>query len=185
MSERISAEITIGGTLSTVLLGGLVQAINSQECRDDWGGGIVSLADPEEHGGEAASQLLALRSSNHHGCLWFCDEEAVNGEFEELEGFCEENDISFCRKSGGSLDYSPEVKEFRSGMEGADVYNTDNEGNPSIKGGAVQSLVAKAEAFLNGESSPEQSLADLKAAAESVRILLPVDVADLNSFDIA
>jgi hypothetical protein len=185
MSERISAEITIGGKLPAALVPGLIQAINSQECRDEWGGGIVNLPDPEEHLDEATSQLMAFRSKDRNGSLWFCDEEAANGEFDEIEGFCEEHDIDFRRESGRASEYPPEVKEFRSGMERSDVYSTDDEGNPLVHGGYVKSLVEKAEAFLAAEGDSEESLADLRTATETVRHLLPVDVRDLEPFEIA
>ena len=192
MSDRYPSEIEIGGKVPRSKMEGLIQAINCQECSGDWGDKYISLPNPEDEPPEvlaaAIQELLKfVTSENGKGIakntLWFCDEEASWGELTEIEEYCVENDIGFRRRSSSYGEYSSEIKEFRQGMKVYDVYTTDNEGHPIINGTFVKALVEKAEALLK-EGATQLTLTDLQKATETVRHLLPVEVAELEPFEI-
>ena len=192
MSDRYPSEIEIGGKVPRSKMEGLIQAINCQECSGDWGDKYISLPNPEDEPPEvlaaAIQELLKfVTSENGKGIakntLWFCDEEASWGELTEIEEYCVENDIGFRRRSSSYGEYNPEIKEFRSGMESYEVYAIDADGYPVIDETYVKALVEMAEALLT-EGATQQSLTELKKATETVRHLLPVEVPELEPFEI-
>lgn len=84
MANRVSASITIGGTLSAALLPDLLAAIECEGLSTEWDG------EPF-----AAHQLPA------DGPLMLMAHEVAWGRFEQLEAFCIENRLPFARWAGG------------------------------------------------------------------------------------
>ncbi len=83
MADRVSASITIGGTLSAGLLAELALVIESERVGIDWEG---TPFDPCVLPKDDSLRLMA------HEVAW--------GRFEDLEAFCIENALPFARWSG-------------------------------------------------------------------------------------
>lgn len=83
MADRVSASITIGGALPSVLLPDFITLIEQQRLSTEWDGEPFTASDLA---GNAALDLMA------HEVAW--------GRFEELEAFCVKNALSFSRWSG-------------------------------------------------------------------------------------
>jgi hypothetical protein len=109
MSDRIPAEIWIGGKIAASLVPGLCAAIAGEGVCLEWGDARVHPA--------GASDLTDAMKENAQGerLLWFCDDEASYGEFDILESFLREHEIPFTRHSAGRYEYDPETVHFRPG----------------------------------------------------------------------
>lgn len=83
MADRVSASITIGGTLPSALLPDFIALIEQQCLSTEWDGEAFTASDLT---GDAALELMA------HEVAW--------GRFEELEAFCVRNALPFSRWSG-------------------------------------------------------------------------------------
>lgn len=84
MADRVSATITIGGTLDWAKLPDLIDHIASEGLSTEWDGGDFTAADMPENG---PLELMA------HEVAW--------GRFDDLEGFCVAEGLPFARWSGG------------------------------------------------------------------------------------
>ena len=84
MADRVSASITIGGTLAAALLPNLLAAIDYEGLSTGWDGEPFAADQLPENG---PLRLMA------HEVAW--------GRFEELEAFCIANGLPFTRWSGG------------------------------------------------------------------------------------
>jgi hypothetical protein len=109
MSDRIAAEIWIGGKVPTYLVPDLCTAIGNEGVSLEWGDAPFCPSTAED--------LTAALRENNHGVrlLWLCDHEAGGGVFEELEAFLQEHDIAFTRQSTGRYEFDPETVDFRPG----------------------------------------------------------------------
>lgn len=83
MSDRVSASITIGGTLPATLRPDLLAAIESEGLSTEWDG-----------------EPFAARQLPADGPLMLMAHEVAWGRFEELEAFCVANGLPFARWSG-------------------------------------------------------------------------------------
>lgn len=104
MSERMSANIIIGGKVPRSRVPDLLQAICNAGVSLEWGGAVFKPATTEE--------LLANLDS---GRLWLCDEES-HGEFEELEATCRSLGLSYTRYAEGGVETDAELVDWRPGM---------------------------------------------------------------------
>ena len=84
MADRVSASITIGGTLPAALLPVLLATIDFEGLSTEWDGEPFTADQLPENG---PLRLMA------HEVAW--------GRFEELEAFCIANGLPFARWSGG------------------------------------------------------------------------------------
>jgi len=109
MSDRIPAEIWIGGRITASLVPGLCAAIADEGVSLEWGDARVRPT--------GADDLNDAMKENAQGVrlLWFCDDEASYGEFDILESFLREHEIPFTRRSEGRYEYDPETVHFRPG----------------------------------------------------------------------
>jgi len=109
MSDRIPAEIWIGGKIAASLVPALCAAIADEGVSLEWGDARVRPA--------GADDLTDAFKENSQGVslLWFCDDEASCGEFDILESFLREHEIAFTRHSAGRYEYDPETVHFRPG----------------------------------------------------------------------
>ena len=109
MSDRIPAEIWIGGKIAASLVPALCAAITDEGMSLEWGDARVRPA--------GADDLTDAFKENAQGVslLWFCDDEASCGEFDILESFLREHEIAFTRHSAGRYEYDPETAHFRPG----------------------------------------------------------------------
>ncbi len=104
MSDRMAAEIWIGGKLPRSLL----DEFPISDLRLDW----------DEHPVDATSEQGILSARDESGLLHFADCEAAYGEFAELEGWLREHNIPFQRQSCGKYEYDPCFVEFRPDLPG-------------------------------------------------------------------
>ena len=106
MSDRIAANITIGGALSRSRLPELLKAITEAEVATSWGDAFFQPQSEE--------QLLAVLIN---GRLWLCDDESRDGGFPDLEDACCKLGLSFTRLCESRYEYDAEVVDFRPGMK--------------------------------------------------------------------
>jgi len=104
MSERMSANISIGGQLPQPRVPDLLRAILEAGVSLGWGDAAFMPTTGEE-----------LLANLEDGRLWLCDEES-HGEFEELEATCRELGLPYTRYSEGGVETDAELVDWRSGM---------------------------------------------------------------------
>jgi len=126
MSDRIPADIWIGGKIAASLVPGLCAAITDEGLSLEWGDARVRPT--------GADDLTDALKANAQGVrlLWFCDDEACCGEFDILESFLREHQISFIRHSAGRYEYDPETVHFRPG-QGVTRCPTNSAGQPVVE----------------------------------------------------
>jgi hypothetical protein len=128
MSDRMAAEIWIGGNLPRSLL----EEFPISGLWLDWDN--TSFDDSSEEG--------VLNARDEDGLLHFADCEAAWGEFGELEGWLRDHGIPFRRHSSGKYEHDPCLVEFRPDLPGKPDRDTltTQDGAPVI----CQAEIAKA-----------------------------------------
>lgn len=106
MSDRIAANITIGGALSRSRLPGLLKAITEAEVATSWGDAFFRPQSEE--------QLMSVLVD---GRLWLCDDESRDGCFPGLEDACRKLGLSYTRYCESRYEYDAEVVDWRPGMK--------------------------------------------------------------------
>ena len=112
MSDRVSANITIGGPVTAKQWTALLELIAGEDLRTEWDGPAFTAATPLESG---ALHLFA------HEVPW--------GRFEALEQYACNERIAYRRWSGGySGSFGPEIIVFdSSGKDGPLNYDADED----------------------------------------------------------
>ena len=112
MSDRVSANITIGGPVTTKQWTALLELIAGEDLRTEWDGPAFTAATPLE------SRALHLFA---HEVPW--------GRFETLEQYACNERIAYRRWSGGySGSFGPEIIVFdSSGKDGPLNYDADED----------------------------------------------------------
>lgn len=72
------------------------------------------------------------RIPDNNGTLYIEDSEARNGQFDNLETWCQKHDLSYVRESSACYEYSAEVVWWIPGMEEAMVVLTTMDQEPYI-----------------------------------------------------
>jgi len=179
MSDRIPAEIWIGGKIAASLVPDLCAAIADEGVSLEWGGPRV---DPT-----GADDLTAATKANHQGVslLWFCDDEASCGEFDLLESFLQAHDVPFTRRTDGRYEYDPVKVEFRPGTEQVDLA-TDRSGETVVPASPLIALEAELTKALQLARSGDAKRANttVRAALKKLRQVLPPSVPPLPPFEI-
>lgn len=175
MSDRMAAEIWIGGKLSR----GLLEEFPISDLRLDWDNN--SLASSAE-----ADILAALDQDGH---LHFADVEAAWGEFEELEGWLREHNIPFRRRSEGKYEHAPELVEFRPDLKGKrnrDVYAiTSPEGAPMVFAAEVEKITARMLKLAGDQKrTATQRLQAWEKLLHKLTLVLPPKLPPLPRFEI-
>jgi len=125
MSDRMAAEIWIGGKIPMSLVPALCAAISDEGVSLEWG-------DAPFRPSTADDFRQALREDDQAArLLWLCDEEAGGGVFEELEAFLREHEIAYTRQSTGHYEFDPEMVHFRPGRP-LDSLATNAAGQPVV-----------------------------------------------------
>jgi hypothetical protein len=190
MSDRFCGEIYIGGKVPKSKIAGLINAINSQECSDSWGGSVVSLGDPEEDFDTAVENLEELTCGENNetylscsrGLIFLCDNEARNGLLDEISGYCNENNIGYHHFSAGYDEYNPEVQEFRPGWDEFDSYITDQDQNPLVNWRGVEQLLDALDSCDKKKTAVK--ILKIINMRQNLRSLLPKKVEPLEPFEI-
>lgn len=179
MSDRIPAEVWIGGKIAASLVPGLCAAITDEGVSLEWGGPRVDPTGPDD--------LIAAIKENDRGVhvLWFCDDQAICGEFDVLESFLQAHNIPFTRQTDGRYEYDPVKVEFRPGTAQVDLA-TDRSGETVITASpliAVEAILTKAlQLARSGET--KRAMTAVRTARKQLRQALPPSVTPLPPFEI-
>ncbi len=179
MSERMPAEIWIGGKIVDSAVPDLCAAIARERVLAEWGDGPFHPAIAED-------LIEAVRPNGEQvPLLWLCDDQALWGEFASLERFLQEHQISFTRLSAGRYEYDPEMVTYRPGTGRVELV-TNSSGAPVV----LASRVAEAQAMLADmmDAMPigtvETLLRSIRSARDSLRCILPPAIPPLEAFEI-
>ena len=178
MSERMAAEIWIGGKVSAHVVPGLCREIDAEGVSLDWGGARFSAKTAEE--------LLQARV-DHDGAavLYLCDEQASWGRFDGLEAFLQEHGIPFTRRADGGAAYNGEIVEHRPGRDVVCI-PIDADGEPVVDASVLRPvdelLTGALEELENGSTDKAESM--LRDAQHQLRAQLPPVVTPLEPFEI-
>ena len=178
MSERMAAEIWIGGKVPAHLVPGLCGEIDAEGVSLEWGDARFCP--------KTAEDLLTARMERDGALvLWLCDDQAAWGRFDGLEGFLQKHGIPFTRRDDGGAAYNGEVAEFRAGQDPLCI-PIDADGEPVVDASVlrpVDELLTRAlEQLENGSTDKAASM--LKDARGQLREQLPPVVAPLEPFEI-
>ena len=162
MSDRIAAEIYIGGMLSSRLVAGLCTTVSAQGVSLDWGDAAFSP--------ESAGELLAQRRK-YHGelVLALCDDQARSGCFEPLEEFLIARRIPFDRYHEAKYEFDAELVCYRPGKQPT-VIITDADRKPIVRFAAVAQAQQQITAVI-AALEKERLAAPLRAARSVERTL--------------
>jgi hypothetical protein len=179
MSDRIPAEIWIGGKIAASLVPGLCTAITDEGVSLEWGDARVRPT--------GADDLNDAMKENPQGVrlLWFCDDQASCGEFDILESFLREHEIPFTRRSEGRYEYDPETVHFRPGY-GLIACATNAAAQPVVEVAEitpVDSMLAEAIA-LHQQGSDVDCWSQVVTAQQLLRERLSADVPPLEPCEI-
>lgn len=179
MSERMSADIWIGGKIPASLVAELCAVISAEDVSRDWG-------DAPFHPSGANDLQEALRN-NAEGVslLWLCDDASRWGEFSELEMFLQKHGIPYTRRSEGNDAYDPETLAFRPGHETV-ARPANRSGDLVVK---VSKLLSVSDALAAAvESAESRSASDrwslVATAYQTLRERLPPKLPPLPPFQI-
>jgi hypothetical protein len=179
MSDRIPAEIWIGGKIADSLIPSLCAAISDEGVSLEWG-------DAQFCPTSAADLVNALDQDAEGGpLLWLCDDEASCGEFDVLETFLDEHGIPFTRQTDGRYEYEPERVEFRPGSEKVRLA-LDRSGEAIVPAALLIDLEAVLTKVLQLAQSGhfKRATNSLEAAMKKLRRNLPPSVPPLEPFEI-
>ena len=179
MSDRMAAEIWIGGKIPMSLVAALCAAISDEGVSLEWG-------DAPFRPSTADDFRQALRADDRGVyLLWLCDEEAGGGVFEELEAFLREHEIAYTRQSTGHYEFDPEMVHFRPGRP-LDSLATNAAGQPVVPASELPPVADLLAAAL--DSSKSDSAADswslVRTARQLLQEQLPPALPPLETFEI-
>jgi hypothetical protein len=173
MSDRMAAEIWVGGKLPRSLL----SEFPISDLRLDW----------DENPVDASSEEGILSARDECCLLHFADCEAANGEFAELEGWLREHNIPFQRQSSGKYEYDPCFVEFRPDLPGKPdrVSLTTQEGAPVICREEIEkALQSMARLVKDTKRSAEKRLQAWERIYNKLDCSIPPKLPALPKFEI-
>ena len=125
MSDRMVAEIEVGGPVPRGLAPELIEQIRASGAFVTW--------EEVRFGATTAEELVALaKRTSEHGTLLLADFEASGGRFEALEEFLVKHGIAFDRRSEARAEYDAELYQFRPDLEKPRLWLADQIGRPAI-----------------------------------------------------
>lgn len=181
MSERLAAEIEIGGKVRRSIAEALCCVIATERVSLEWGERPFEPAKPDD--------LLAARHDSGDGLLLLSlyDDQASWGEFDNLESFLQKHDIPFCRYTKGKYDYDAEVVSFHPTC-GLVQYLTDHNRHAIVHASDLKPIadtLAKTVAEMrSGKLDPAKLQRKLQRLCGKLRKCLPPEVPALESFEI-
>jgi hypothetical protein len=177
MADRMGGQIWIGGKVPRALVPELCCLINNEGVSLEWGGGNFSPGSEDD----------LLEACNEDGVLWFCDDQARWGEFEELEPFLREHKLAFTRRTEPKYEYDGELVDFRPSVVDECV-TIDGSGNPMIKASELNSVKNALERAWKTSGAPGASMPAVRGVLSATRTLLarvlPKEVPPLEPFEI-
>jgi len=180
MSERIAAEIQIGGKVRRSVAEELCEFIAAERASLEWGG------KPFEP--KTVDELLAARCDSGDGIhiLQLYDDEASWGEFDDLEEFLREHKIPFVRYTAGKYDYDPEVVAYHPTC-GLFRRLTDHNRNTTVQTCVLKPIadsLAKLAAMRSGAVDVAKLQRKLQQLHGKLQKYLSPEVPALESFEI-
>jgi hypothetical protein len=178
MSDRMAAEIWIGGRIPKRQVRQLCDVICRQGVSLDWGDALFA---PDS----AAELLEGCRDQGGLRLLHLCNDEISWGEFSELEEFLARRNISFRRRSDARYEHDAQIVEFRPGI-GPVWFPTNSSGKPLVPLAdliQVAAAVDQAIESADGETAG-QLLSRLRNVRRLVKKSLPIVVPPLEPFEI-
>jgi len=131
MSDRFPGEITIGGSIPRRLLDELAGMIASEGVSIDW-----------QYTLDKAAVQKAIEEAGAKGqTVRFTDDEAVGGQFEDLENWLTSHGIDFDRHSDARYEYDGENAHGR-GRKRPITMNSDQSGNDLVSAEEVRRIRA-------------------------------------------
>ena len=177
MSDRMAAEIWLGGTISNALAEELCAVIRDSGASLEWGGGVFVPHSVKE-----------LMEANDEGHLHLYDDDRVWGEFADLEEFLREHKIPYDRQTASRYEYDAEEAIYRPGI-GLEVTPTTGSGNPVVEAASLQPVVRSVELLCKHLKSGKGDKASVLRRAERLQRLLqsklPREMPPLEPFLIA
>jgi len=174
MSDRMAAEIWIGGKLPRSLL----ESFPIDDLSLDW--------DNSRLASSAEADILAARDDG--GLLHLADIEAAWGEFQELEAWLREHNMPFRRQSEGKYEHSPEIVEFRPDLKrkkSRDVCITaSHDGKPIVLAAAVQAIADRMAKLKADRRSETKRLQVWEKLLRKLVRILPPQLPPLPKFEI-
>jgi hypothetical protein len=179
MSDRMAAEIWIGGKVPMSLVPALCAAISDEGVSLEWG-------DAPFRPSTADDFRQALKENDHAvRLLWLCDDQAGGGVFEELEAFLREHELAYTRQSTGHYEFDPETVHFRPGHPLAS-HATNAAGQPVVLASELTPVADLLGAAL--DPSKSDSAVDSWSLVTTARRLLqeqlPPALPPLEAFEI-
>jgi hypothetical protein len=170
MSDRMAAEIWVGGKLPRSLL-------------DEFPISDLRL-DFDLTPFDASSEEGILSARDDSGLLHFADCEAAWGEFAELEGWLREHKMPFRRHSSGKYDYLPELVEFRPDLgEEVQTLATDS-GEPLVCSSELLPIIEQMVKLRRSDRSLIAQLRAWKRLSGKLAKLVPPTLPPLPAFEI-
>lgn len=123
MADRVSASITIGGTLPAAELPDFLAAVDAEALSTEWDGAPFTADQLPENG---SLMLMA------HEVAW--------GEFEELEAFCIEHRLPFARWWGACADLWSAGRVVFTGSGESRSFIADEDDRVLIDRGTIEQL---------------------------------------------
>ena len=181
MSERLAADIQIGGRVRRRVAEILCSIITAERVSLEWGN---TPFEPK-----TVDELLAARFDNGDGLLTLrlYDDQASWGTFDGLERFLQEQKIPFVRYTEGKYDYDPEVVAFHPTC-GTIQELTDHNRNPTVQASTIKPIVDKLTTILADMQSGKLDATRLQRKLQWIHVklrkCLPVDAPALETFDV-
>ena len=181
MGDFTATSIKIGGDIPSNLIQGdddetlyLCDIIEGQEVSLDWG--------DEDFFPKTADDLMEVTDEKGVICLY--DDQARDGQLEDLEAWLIEHDIAFDRECGDCGEYDAELVQFRPGMKEPVIFHIDSDGLPTITESTVRELFekideAQKEALEDGPSDAYLALDTLQEAiSENIQVFIKDHMSD-------
>ena len=160
MSDHFPCEITIGGPIPRRLLAELAERIASEGVGVDW-----------QHALDAAEVRETIEAAATTGrTVRFTHDEALCGQFEDLEYWLTSHGIDFDRHNGARFEYDGE-NVYARGRKCPVSMSSDQSGNDLVPAAEVREVLA-------GQLPPNQKLVRIATLAAVPLALAPITLTD-------
>lgn len=159
MADRIWAKISIGGEVPRDLMMGLSDAITRCQVEGEVAeAGEFSPKDTSLGDYPSLEKYFEAFLNEDGDALAFVDEQAPNGEFEEIETFCRENNIAYDRMHICSGPYQAEYVYWRPGMSEPYMELCDDNGRELVDGTRLREIMGNLATFTTISGSSAASM---------------------------
>jgi len=160
MSDRFPAEISIGGRIPRRLLDELAGMIAAEGVSLDW-----------QYALDKAAVLAAIETAASKGeTVRFTDDEAVCGQFEDLENWFTGHAIDFDRHSDARYEYDGE-NAYGRGRKRPVIKNSDQSGKDLVSAEEVRKVLAS-------QAPPDRKLTQIAKLTAVPPALTPIVLTD-------